>query len=145
MERAEELLPDGDLKIFLSGNSKFIRSRLAILYLKAQEKEITDDVINVLTVGEIIHNSSLLHDDVIDDAVYRRGKTTIGNLYTPKISILCGDYLVSFGLVGYREGNFTVYHRLYDIFNIQVISSKDTVGYYDMDSEVQLVKNGKEI
>ena len=65
--------------------------------------------------------------------------------FTQKMMLQGGDYLISLGLVGYREGDFTVYHRLYDIFNVQVISSKDTVGYYDMDSEVQLFKNGKEI
>ena len=65
--------------------------------------------------------------------------------FTQSMMLQGGDYLISLGLVGYREGNFTVYHRLYDIFNVQVISSKDTVGYYDMDSEVQLFKNGKEI
>ena len=66
-------------------------------------------------------------------------------VFSQKMMLQGGDYLISLGLVGYREGNFTVYHRLYDIFNVQVISSKDTVGYYDMDSEVQLFKNGKEI
>ncbi|MBO5552323.1 MAG: ABC transporter ATP-binding protein [Lachnospiraceae bacterium] len=65
--------------------------------------------------------------------------------FTQRMMLQGGDYLISLGLVGYREGNFTVYHRLYDIFNVQVISSKDTVGYYDMNSEVQLFKNGKEI
>ncbi len=65
--------------------------------------------------------------------------------FTQRMMLQGGDYLISLGLVGYREGNFTVYHRLYDIFNVQVISSKDTVGYYDMDSEVQLFRNGKEI
>ena len=66
-------------------------------------------------------------------------------VFTQRMMLQGGDYLISLGLVGYREGSFTVYHRLYDIFNVQVISSKDTVGYYDMDSEVQLFKNGEEI
>ena len=65
--------------------------------------------------------------------------------FTQKMMLQGGDYLISLGLVGYREGEFTVYHRLYDVFNVQVISSKDTVGFYDMDSEVRLEKNGKEI
>ncbi len=60
--------------------------------------------------------------------------------FTQDMFLQGGEYLVSLGLVGYREGEFTVYHRLYDIFNIQVISSKDTVGYYDMNSEVTLEK-----
>ncbi|MBO4373680.1 MAG: ABC transporter ATP-binding protein [Lachnospiraceae bacterium] len=61
--------------------------------------------------------------------------------FTQNMFLQGGEYLVSLGLVGYREGNFTVYHRLYDIFSIQVISSKDTVGYYDMDSKVSIEKS----
>ncbi|MCR5527188.1 MAG: ABC transporter ATP-binding protein [Lachnospiraceae bacterium] len=55
--------------------------------------------------------------------------------FTQNMSLQGGEYLISFGCVGYREGEFTVYHRLYDIFSINVISSKDTVGYYDMGME----------
>lgn len=58
--------------------------------------------------------------------------------FTQKMSLQGGEYLISLGCTGYREGNFTVYHRMYDIFNIQVISSKDTTGYYDMDSETEV-------
>lgn len=47
-----------------------------------------------------------------------------------------GNYLLSFGCTGYRGGEFVVYHRLYDIMNLSVISSKDTVGYFDMNSKV---------
>ena len=61
--------------------------------------------------------------------------------FTQDMFLQGGEYLVSLGLVGYREGDFTVYHRLYDIFSIQVISSKDTVGYYDMDSKVSIERS----
>lgn len=47
-----------------------------------------------------------------------------------------GEYLLSLGCTGYSEGEFTVYHRLYDICSITVISSKDSIGYYDMNSEI---------
>ncbi len=56
--------------------------------------------------------------------------------FTQNMSLQGGEYLVSLGCVGYREGEFTVYHRLYDVFNLTVISSKDTTGFYDMDSVV---------
>ena len=56
--------------------------------------------------------------------------------FTQNMSLQGGEYLVSLGCVGYREGEFTVYHRLYDVFNLTVISSKNTTGYYDMDSIV---------
>ncbi len=56
--------------------------------------------------------------------------------FTQNMSLQGGEYLISLGCVGYREGNFTVYHRLYDVFNLTVISSKNTTGFYDMDSIV---------
>ena len=61
--------------------------------------------------------------------------------FTQDMSLQGGEYLVSLGCVGYREGNFTVYHRLYDVFNLTVISSKNTTGYYDMNSIVTVRKN----
>ncbi|MEE1251325.1 MAG: ABC transporter ATP-binding protein [Lachnospiraceae bacterium] len=46
------------------------------------------------------------------------------------------NYLLSLGCVGFRDNDFAVYHRLYDVCNINVISDKNTVGFYDMNSEV---------
>lgn len=60
--------------------------------------------------------------------------------FTQNMSLQGGEYLISLGCVGYREGSFTVYHRLYDVFNITVISSKNTTGFYDMDSIVTVTK-----
>lgn len=61
--------------------------------------------------------------------------------FTQNMSLQGGEYLISLGCVGYREGNFTVYHRLYDVFNLTVISSKNTTGFYDMDSIVTVTKD----
>jgi teichoic acid transport system ATP-binding protein len=47
-----------------------------------------------------------------------------------------GEYLLSFGVTGYEKNDFTVYHRLYDALNVSVVSDKNTVGYYDMNSKV---------
>ena len=65
----------------------------------------------------------------------RKGQTCIVT-FTQKMDLQGGEYLLSFGCTGYREGDFTVYHRLYDVCNVSVISSKDTVGFYDMNSQV---------
>lgn len=64
--------------------------------------------------------------------------------FTQNMSLQGGEYLISLGCVGYREGEFTVYHRLYDVFSLTVISSKDTTGFYDMDSIVTVNKNEEE-
>ena len=50
------------------------------------------------------------------------------------------NYLLSFGCVGYHENDFVVYNRLYDVCNINVISDKNTVGFYDMNSTVRVLK-----
>ncbi len=60
--------------------------------------------------------------------------------FTQNMSLQGGEYLISLGCVGYREGSFTVYHRLYDVFNLTVISSKNTTGFYDMNSIVSVVE-----
>lgn len=58
--------------------------------------------------------------------------------FTQKMSLQGGEYLLSMGVTGYNGDTFEVYHRLYDAMNITVISDKDTVGYYDMDSTVSV-------
>ncbi|MBQ3544438.1 MAG: Wzt carbohydrate-binding domain-containing protein, partial [Lachnospiraceae bacterium] len=58
--------------------------------------------------------------------------------FTQKMNLQGGDYLVSLGCTGYKDGDFTVYHRLYDVFNITVVSQKNTVGYFDMNSKIKV-------
>lgn len=80
---------------FLNEPSKRIRTRLASLYIKTAGKDLNEAIYTILAAGEIIHNASLLHDDVIDEAEQRRGKTTIGKSLSYKMSIVAGDYLIS--------------------------------------------------
>ena len=56
--------------------------------------------------------------------------------FTQHMNLQGGEYLLSLGCTGFEEDEFTVYHRLYDVLNLTVISDKDTVGYYDSESEV---------
>lgn len=56
--------------------------------------------------------------------------------FVQQMDLQGGEYLISFGCTGYRDGEFHVYHRLYDACNITVVSVKNTVGYYDMNSKV---------
>lgn len=58
--------------------------------------------------------------------------------FTQKMSLQGGEYLLSMGVTGYRGDVFEVYHRLYDALAVTVVSDKDTVGYYDMESVVQV-------
>ena len=58
--------------------------------------------------------------------------------FKQKMSLQGGEYLLSLGLTGYAGSEFEVYHRLYDVLNVTVVSDKDTVGFYDMDSTVEV-------
>lgn len=49
------------------------------------------------------------------------------------------EYLISLGCTGYRNGEFTVYHRLYDVCNVAVVSKKDNVGLFATDSVVEIL------
>ncbi len=56
--------------------------------------------------------------------------------FTQSMSLQGGQYLLSLGCTGYKDGEFKVYHRLYDVCDITVISEHNTVGFYDMHSSV---------
>ncbi len=51
-----------------------------------------------------------------------------------------GEYLLSMSCTGYRDGEFQVYNRLYDVCNVTVVSDKNTVGFYDMNSVTTVEK-----
>lgn len=86
---------------------KLIRSRFGLLILKACGVDINDDYINFLTSVELIHNASLLHDDVIDNEVERRNNLSVNQTAGNRVSILYGnltltnsiDYLTKIGSV----------------------------------------------
>lgn len=59
--------------------------------------------------------------------------------FTQKMNLQGGQYLLSLGCTGYRDGEFKVYHRLYDICEITVISDHNTVGFYDIESKVKII------
>ena len=49
-----------------------------------------------------------------------------------------GEYMLCLGCTGYKDGDFTVFHRLYDVCNLTVITDKKEVGYFDMFSKVSV-------
>lgn len=76
-------------------------------------------------------------------------KKSIGNIkngdvvvasFTQEMNLQGGEYLLSMSCTGYNNGEFVAYHRLYDVVNITVVSDKNTVGFYDMNSEVEITK-----
>lgn len=61
--------------------------------------------------------------------------------YVQEMNLQGGDYLLSMSCTGYDDsGELVAYNRLYDVLNITVVSDKNTVGYYDMNSKTTVEK-----
>ena len=73
----------------------------------------------------------------IDTGLVKKGEVRTAT-FKQKIDIQGGEYLISFGCTGFRDGEFVVYHRLYRAVDISVVSDRNTVGFYDMNSEVSV-------
>jgi teichoic acid transport system ATP-binding protein len=50
-----------------------------------------------------------------------------------------GEYMLSLGCTGYNGTDFVVHHRLYEACSLTIVSVKNTVGFYDTNSEVILM------
>lgn len=60
---------------------------------------VTDTTYRTAALVELLHTATLVHDDVVDDAMERRGMFSINALWKNKIAVLVGDYLLSKGLL----------------------------------------------
>ena len=64
--------------------------------------------------------------------------------FSQKMTLQGGEYLLSMSCTGFEHGEHVVYHRLYNVTNITVISNKNTVGVYDMESQVRAEKKSSD-
>lgn len=81
----------------LSNSGKQLRPLLALLVARAcapggQDAVLDGASFRYAAASEILHNATLLHDDVADESDKRRGKPTIYSLMGPSVSVLVGDY-----------------------------------------------------
>ena len=74
-----------------------------------------------------------------DVGLCREGEDYVAT-FTQRMDMQGGEYLMSISCTGYDGTDFVAYHRLYDLMNITVVSTKNTVGYYDMNSTVTVDK-----
>lgn len=86
------------LNYILRRKGKQMRPLLVLLTAGLNGK-ITESAYVAATLIELLHTTSLVHDDVVDEAEERRGALTIHALWNSKIAVLVGDYLLSKGLL----------------------------------------------
>lgn len=79
------------IESYLRSKGKLIRPILVILTARLFGT-MTDKVIAAASAVEMLHNASLIHDDVVDDSKIRRGVPTINAIWDNHIAVLVGDF-----------------------------------------------------
>ncbi len=87
-----------ELESFLKAPSKRIRSLVTILYLRAAKMYLLPSHYELLAAVELIHNASLVHDDVIDESKMRRNRQTLNDKFDNQLAVISGDYLIGIAL-----------------------------------------------
>ncbi len=109
------------------------------LKFKIRFNEDIDNPIVAFTIRDIkgtdVTGTNTMYEKV--DISGKKGDVKVIT-FTQQMDLQGGEYLISLGCTGYMENEFVVYHRLYDMCNMTVISSKNTVGYYDMNAKVDV-------
>ena len=105
----------------------------------AIEKEIPAPVFAFTirnTMGVEITGTNTMVQEAFKEAVHAGEVKEI--TFTQNMTLQSGQYLLSFGVTGFEQSAFKVYHRLYDAQRLGVVSERDTVGYFDMNSDIRV-------
>ncbi len=137
----DTLLSDIDLlnsvnSSILANSGKQLRPMLALLTARACGS-VTEDSLKYAAAAELLHNATLIHDDVADKSSLRRGRPTVSALMGPSTAVLVGDFWLSKAvgmIVGTAHQNQVIplfAHTLSDLaegemLQLQKASSADT-------------------
>lgn len=86
---------ENDLSDFLTAPAKRLRPLLGILFLKCIFGKVNLKQHDLLLAVELIHNATLIHDDVIDKADKRRSQETLHVKFDNNLAVVAGDFLLS--------------------------------------------------
>lgn len=75
----------------LSHSGKMLRPMISLLIAGALGK-INDDTVRYAAAVELLHNATLMHDDVADESSERRGRPTVASILGPSSAVLIGDF-----------------------------------------------------
>ena len=83
---------------------KQMRPILVLLFGK-MHGAVNDSTYSAALALELLHTASLVHDDVVDESMQRRGQASVNAIYNNKLAVLVGDYLLSTSLVFTGKSN----------------------------------------
>lgn len=97
------LIDESALYLF-DGGGKKIRASLVILSA-GMRSEPSEEALDLAAAAEIVHCASLIHDDIIDQSLLRRGVPTVSRKWGSRVAVLVGDYMYTTALkVAVGEG-----------------------------------------
>lgn len=96
LESEEKLLTDIARYVVGSGGKR-IRPAITLLSFYATGGEDPSDAIDIASAIELIHNATLIHDDINDGGTLRRGMKAAYKKYGVNVSLVAGDYLFTRG------------------------------------------------
>lgn len=108
--------------------------------MKVHFNENIDEVIYAFTIKdmrgtEITGTNTMFEKYPVEPQ--HKGNTQVIS-FRQTMNLQGGEYLLSLGCTGYKNGEFTAFHRLYDVCSIVVVAQKNTVGFYDMNSRIHV-------
>jgi len=119
-------------------SSNLIKGEPFTIKMKIKANEDVQDPIVAFTIRDLrgteITGTNTMYEKATIGPL-RAGEERIVT-FTQNLDIQGGEYLLSLGCTRYEKEAFQVYHRLYDICGITIISDKNTVGFFDMNSKV---------
>jgi len=128
------------LKYVLSGGGKRIRPMILILSCEAFGGKF-EDAIDAAVAIEILHNFTLVHDDIMDNADTRRGRDTIHKKWDTDIAILAGDELVGLAYKSLLKTNSVRIREIANAFTegiIEVCEGQSFDKEFELQREVKL-------
>jgi octaprenyl-diphosphate synthase len=97
-------LLDKIMQYIVKRKGKQLRPMFVLLSAK-MGGEVNDRTYRAASLVELLHTATLVHDDVVDESLERRGFFSINALWKNKVAVLVGDYLLSKGLLLSLDNN----------------------------------------
>lgn len=132
--RSENKLIDAAVDHFLQKKGKNLRPILVLLAAKATAGYVDTTTLDSAVSLELLHNATLLHDDVLDETNLRRGIPTVNAKFSSKLAVLLGDFFLSNTLIKAAGTN-----------NLGIIKSISDFSAISVDGEIHQLNSANNV
>lgn len=125
--RSPNVLMNQVIANYLAKKGKQIRPIMVLLSARLLG-EVNDKVLDGAVAVELLHNASLIHDDVVDDTKIRRGSATINGMWDNHLAVLVGDFFLSNALLeGVASGDIRMVESIAALGRLLSIGELDEI------------------